>query len=255
MAEMKKILTACVLAAGCLTSAATARSLTVAEDSVSIQSGLPGATKKPCFRELYASRKSRKLAQPIAHDCTVCIYPEDQPHISDLYSLSRAIHSAQAFTCGNKPGGVSNADTIEAAKALVKTTAEAFTINACQVLSGSATVCVADPSVPTVVHQVVKAFVETDSYYGFTQGWSVALPCEDQCDVHTDMAMDSVKGILEAAATEAYTFLCQGTSGTWTVPELSQRIEGVALEPLAEALAKAVVPAPDGRCLAVVPTA
>lgn len=66
--------------------------------------------------------------------------------------------------------------------------------------------------------------METDSYYGFTQGWSVALPCEEQCDVHTDLAMDSVKGILEAAATEAYTFLCQGMYMLYTLPFVLERL-------------------------------
>ena len=75
----------------------------------------------------------------------------------------------------------------------------------------------------------MQAFVETDSYYGFTQGWSVALPCEEQCDVHTDLAMDSVKGILEAAATEAYTFLCQGIHALYMIYKLPYILSTVSV--------------------------
>lgn len=71
-------------------------------------------------------------------------------------SVCGAVHYAQKFTCSSTRGGVSNANTVESATELLKTTAEAISINGCQEIGGSGTVCVADPEITTAVQRVVQ---------------------------------------------------------------------------------------------------
>jgi hypothetical protein len=88
---------------------------------------------------------------------------------------------------------------------LAKATAQAvsYAYVDCQVSDGGYVCASADTSISVWVQAVARAWAGL---------WAAGIQCDDKCFVEIEAVVDSVGTILVDAATEAYAFLCGGTS-------------------------------------------
>jgi hypothetical protein len=153
-------------------------------------------------KQILKASPDHQVSQLLMHKSLMygCLFPGTL--ILDMKSSCHAAASAAAWSCGDS---VSVAELEVTAQALAKATAEAYSsaYSTCRLDDGGYACAISGTSISAWVEAVVRTWAEA---------WAVAIECKDSCFVDVEAVVDAVGKIQVDAATDAYAFLCSGTS-------------------------------------------